>query len=72
MKVGRFGRMPETIEDYYARVMAAADDEGHLAIPIDGIPYWEIFPFETEGLRLRPIGPLVDAEAPRHGEDPEQ
>ena len=64
--------MPETIEDYYARVMAAADDEGRLAIPIDGIPYWEIFPFETEGLRLRPVGPLADAEEPRHGEDPEQ
>ena len=27
--------------------------------------------FETEGLRLRPIGPLADAEAPRHGEDPD-
>jgi diadenosine tetraphosphate (Ap4A) HIT family hydrolase len=64
--------MPETIEDYYARVMAAADDEGRLAIPVDGIPYWEIFPFEAEGLRLRPIEPLADAEEPRHGEDPEQ
>ena len=64
--------MPETIEDYYARVMAAADDEGRLAIPTDGIPYWEIFPFEAEGLRLKQIEPLADAEEPRHGEDPEQ
>jgi hypothetical protein len=64
--------MPETIEDYYARVMAAADDEGRLAIPADGIPYWEIFPFEAEGLRLKQIEPLADAEEPRHGEDPEQ
>ena len=64
--------MPETIEDYHARVMAAADDEGRLAIPADGIPYWEIFPFEAEGLRLKQIEPLADAEEPRHGEDPEQ
>jgi len=64
--------MPETIEDYYARVMAAADDEGRLAIPADGIPYWEIFPFEAEGLRLKRIEPLATAEPPRSGEDPAQ
>lgn len=64
--------MPETIEDYHARVMAAADDEGRLAIPADGIPYWEIFPFEAEGLRLRRIEPLATLEAPRSGEDPAQ
>jgi hypothetical protein len=65
-------RMPETIEDYYARVMAATDDEGRLTIPADGIPYWEIFPFETEDLRLKPIEPLAEAEEPRQGEDPTQ
>jgi len=64
----RFDRMPETIEDYYSRVMATADDEGRLAIPADGIPYWEVFPFEAEGLRLKPIEPLADVEEPRHGE----
>jgi hypothetical protein len=64
--------MPETIEDYYARVMAATDDEGRLAIPTDGIPYWEIFPFESAGLRLKPIEPLAEGEAPRGGEDPAQ
>lgn len=64
--------MPETIDDYYKRVMAAVDDEGRLAIPAGGIPYWEIFPFEAEGLRLKPIGPLADAEEPRHGEVPAQ
>jgi diadenosine tetraphosphate (Ap4A) HIT family hydrolase len=62
--------MPETIEDYYKRVMAAVDHEGRLAIPADGIPYWEIFPFEAEGLRLKSIEPLADAEIPRFGEDP--
>jgi len=64
--------MPEAIEDYYARVMAAADHEGRLAIPVDGIPHWEIFPFETEGLRLKSIEPLADVERPRFGEDPMQ
>ena len=60
--------MPEMIEDYYARVRAAADDEGRLAMPADGIANWEIFPFEAEGLRLKPLEPLAEAEEPRHGE----
>lgn len=64
--------MPETIEDYYARILAAADDEGRLAMPVNGIAYWEIFPFEDAGLRLKPIEPLAEAEAPRLGEDPTQ
>ncbi len=64
--------MPETIEDYYARVMAAADQEGRLTIPADGIPSWEIFPFESEGLRLKPLEPLAEVESPRLGEDPTQ
>ena len=50
----------------------AADDQGRLAIHADGIPYWEIFPFEAEGLRLKQIEPLAEAETPRHGEDPTQ
>ena len=60
--------MPETIEDYYARVMAVADNEGRLAFPADGIPYWEIFPFESEGLRLKRMEPLAESEEPRDGE----
>lgn len=62
--------MPETIEEYYARVMAAVDDEGRLAIPVDGIPNWETLPFEPAGLRLKPLAPLAEVEAPRLGEDP--
>ncbi len=62
--------MPETIEDYYARVLAAADDEGRIALNTAEIPNWDIFPFEGEGLRLKPIDPLADVEEPRHGEDP--
>lgn len=67
-----FDHMPETIEDYYARVVAATDDEGRLAIPDGGIPYWDIFPFEVEGLRLKSLAPLAEVEPPRLGEDPSQ
>jgi len=60
--------MAETIEDYYARVMAATDDEGRLGFPAEGIPYWEIFPFEAAGLRLKRMEPLAESEEPRDGE----
>jgi diadenosine tetraphosphate (Ap4A) HIT family hydrolase len=60
--------VPETIEDYYARVSDAADDEGRLAIAAD-IVGWDVFPFEPEGLSLEP---LCRAELPRHGENPTQ
>jgi hypothetical protein len=66
-----FGRMPETIEDYYERVEAAADDTGRLAMNAE-MQAWEIFPFESEGLRLKPLEPLNEAEVPRYGEDPAQ
>ena len=59
--------MPETIEDYYERVEAAADVEGRLATNAE-IQAWDVFPFESEGLRLRPLEPLAQAETLRHGE----
>src|SRR4051812_30663788 len=62
--------MPETIEDYYSRVLAAADDERRIAIDSGDIPTWDIFPFEGDGLRLKPIERLADVEEPRRGEDP--
>ncbi|MEJ7629036.1 MAG: hypothetical protein WKF54_05535 [Nocardioidaceae bacterium] len=62
--------MPETIEEYYARIEAAVDDEGRLALIAADIPNWDIFPFEADGLRLKPVDPLADVEAPRHGEEP--
>ncbi len=64
--------MPEAIEDYYARVLAAADAEQRIALDSAGIPTWDIFPFEPEGLRLKPLAPLADDETPRNGEDPAQ
>ena len=62
--------MPETALDYDARIRQQLDASGRLALPDGGIPFWEIFPFEAEGLRLKPIEPLMDAEPPRGCEDP--
>jgi hypothetical protein len=60
----------ETAEEFHARVAAATDDEGRLPVVIEAMPGWDIFPFELEGLRIKPLEPLADAEPPRAGEDP--
>jgi hypothetical protein len=62
--------MPESIEDYFARVAAATDEGGRISINAGEIQNWDIFPFESEGLRLKPIEPLAEIEAPRGGERP--
>jgi hypothetical protein len=62
--------VPETIEQYYARVERAAAADGRIPIDAGEIPSWDIFPFEGEGLRLKPIAPLSQAEEPRAGENP--
>jgi hypothetical protein len=62
--------VPETIEQYYARVVHAAGEDGRILIESGGIASWDIFPFEAEGLRLKPIAPLSEAEEARAGEDP--
>jgi hypothetical protein len=59
--------MPESIEEYYERVKAAADEDGRLATNAES-QAWDVFPFESEGLRLKPLEPLAQAEALRHGE----
>lgn len=64
--------MPESVEEYYQRIIQAADGQGRIAITEGEIPGWEIFPFESDGLRLKAIDPLADTEAPRRGEDPTQ
>jgi diadenosine tetraphosphate (Ap4A) HIT family hydrolase len=61
---------PESIEDYYDRVARATDDEGRLAVAIEAMPGWDIFPFELDGLRIKSLEPLADREADRFGEDP--
>ncbi|MDX6366518.1 MAG: hypothetical protein QOK30_1594 [Nocardioidaceae bacterium] len=62
--------MPEAIEQYYARVVRAAGEDGRIPLESGDIASWDIFPFEGEGLRLKPIAPLSEAEEARAGEDP--
>ena len=62
--------MPEPVETYAARVRAAAAPDGRLPIDPGGVVGWDVFPFEVEGLRLKPGPTPVAAEAPRSGEDP--
>ena len=58
--------MTDTPEQFAARVAAAADADGRLPVPPQAM--WEIFPFETEGLRTVPLRPPVLPEPPRVGE----
>lgn len=62
--------MAESAEDFHARLVAAADDEGRLPVAVDLMPGWDIFPYELEGLRLKPLRPLLEEEYPRAGDDP--
>ncbi|HEV7147226.1 MAG TPA: hypothetical protein VGN48_09540 [Pedococcus sp.] len=62
--------MPESAADYHARIRTHGDADGRLALPAGGIPYWEVFPFELEGLRLKPVEAPLDTEPARVGEDP--
>ena len=61
--------MAESAEEIYERALAAADAEGRLPMP--DVHEWEAFPFDGD-LRVRPLLPPLDAEAPRHGEDPRE
>lgn len=60
----------ESAEEFHERVAAATDDDGRLAVAIEAMPGWDIFPFELDGLRIKPLEALADAEPPREGEDP--
>ena len=55
-----------TPEQFEARVRAAADPEGRLPVPEQA--GWEIFPFERDDLRVKPLEPVVLPEPPRNGE----
>ncbi|WP_183095600.1 hypothetical protein [Nocardioides stalactiti] len=62
----------ETPEEYYARVAAATDAEGRLTVAVEEMPGWDIYPYEVDSLRIKPLRPLDDAEPPRRGEVPEE
>ena len=59
---------PETVEDYYARIAAACDAEGRLPVAVEEMPGWDIYPYEIESLRLKPLHALAEQEPPRRGE----
>lgn len=61
---------PESVESFHARVLAATDDERRLPVAVEEMPGWDIFPYEIETLRIKPLQPLADAEPARRGEDP--
>lgn len=50
-----------------ARARAAAGPDGRAAV--GSIADWETFPFERDGLRLRPLDDPTVPEPPRHDED---
>lgn len=60
----------ETPEQFYARVAAATDPDGRLPVAVEEMPGWDIYPYEIDSLRLKPLQPLADAEPRRRGEDP--
>jgi hypothetical protein len=61
--------MPESIEEYAARIAAAQDADGRLPLEEQGFLTWDVFPFEVEGLRLKPGPTLADDESARRGEE---
>jgi hypothetical protein len=72
MLVGWFAMStPESAEAFYARVLAATDEDGRLPVAVEEMPGWDIYPYEIDSLRLKPLRPLADAEPPRGGEDPD-
>jgi hypothetical protein len=58
----------ESVEDYYARIAAAAGEDGRLPVAVEEMPGWDIYPYEIDGLRLKPVRPPADEEPPRRGE----
>ena len=62
--------MPVGPEEFSARVTAAADADGRLPVPDLSMAEWDIFPFEPDGIRVKPLRPATLPETPRHGEDP--
>lgn len=60
--------MPVGPEEFRARVVGAADADGRLPVPDLSMAEWDIFPFEPDGIRVKPLRPATLPEAPRFGE----
>jgi len=64
-----FAERPETrldAVDVVRRAREASGPDGRLPLPPQVT--WPIFPFEADGLRVRPVEDPVEPEPPRHGE----
>ncbi|GAB3812148.1 hypothetical protein GCM10028820_04580 [Tessaracoccus terricola] len=61
---------PESAEEYYARIAAAAGPDGRIEVAVQEMPGWDIYPYEIDSLRMKPLLPLGEDELPRRGEDP--
>jgi hypothetical protein len=59
--------MPLSPEDFFEHALSAADSEGRM--PLSRMTGWEVFPFESNGLRVVPLAGPVLPEPPRQGED---
>jgi diadenosine tetraphosphate (Ap4A) HIT family hydrolase len=56
-------------EQFHANALSAADADGRL--PVSRLmPYWDIFPFEPDSLRVVPLRAAEFPEQDRMGEDP--
>ncbi len=60
----------ETAEQFYARVLAATDEERRLPVALEEMPGWFVYPYEVDGLRVKPLEPMLETEPDRRGEDP--
>jgi hypothetical protein len=58
--------MPLTPDDFFEHAIGVADHEGRL--PLSRMTDWEVFPFESDGLRVVPLAKPVLPEPPRYGE----
>jgi diadenosine tetraphosphate (Ap4A) HIT family hydrolase len=54
-------------DEFYAHAIAAADAEQRL--PLAKMTYWDIFPFDEDGLTVAPLRPPVVPEKRRNGEN---
>jgi hypothetical protein len=59
--------MPETPQEFYERVTAAAGPDGRLPVSAD-VAESEIFPFESDGFRVKVFERPVVPEPPRNGD----
>ena len=61
---------PESAEDFYARVQAATGPDGRLAVAVEEMPGWDIYPFEIDSLRMKPLQPARRRGAPARRRGP--